>query len=104
MKYPTTILDYPRELGNTIHPTQKPVALYEYLIRTYTQPGELVLEFTAGSGTTGGACVKTGRDYILVDSSPEYCDIAHKRIHAGFVTVDVAEGVKQPSLFEELAS
>lgn len=101
--YPHSLLQYSNGANiEKAHPTQKPVALYEYLIRTYTQPGELVLDFTAGSGTTGVACVKTGRDYILVDSSQEYCDIAHKRINAGFVTVDVAKGIKQPSLFAEL--
>lgn len=100
--YPTSLLKFDSVTGAN-HPTQKPVDLYSYLVRTYTQPGELVLDITCGSGTTGVACVKTGRDFILIDSSQEYCDIAHKRVHAGFVTVDVAEGVKQPSLFKEMA-
>lgn len=102
--YPKSIITFSNADNlNRVHPTQKPVALYEYLIRTYTQPGELVLDFCCGSGTTGVACVKTGRNYLLCDTGREYVDISINRIHAGFVTVDVAEGIKQPSLFAGLA-
>ena len=62
------------------HPTQKPVALMEYLIKTYTNEGETVLDFTCGSGTTGVACVKTNRHFIGIEISPDYCKIAEKRI------------------------
>jgi len=63
------------------HPTQKPVALFEYLIKTYTNEGDLVLDNCAGSGTTGVACLNTGRNYILIEKDPDYCEIARKRIY-----------------------
>lgn len=63
-----------------MHPTQKPVALFEYLIKTYTNPGELVLDNCAGSGTTGEACILTGRNFILIEKDPEYFSMAKKRI------------------------
>lgn len=72
--------DLKREKG--LHPTQKPVALMEYLIRTYTNPGDVVLDNTMGSGTTGVACVNTGRSFIGIERDPGYYDIACKRIEA----------------------
>jgi len=63
-----------------IHPTQKPVALFEYLIRTYTNEGDTVLDITMGSGTTGVACVQTGRKFIGIEIEPKYFEIAKKRI------------------------
>lgn len=63
-----------------IHPTQKPVALMEYLIKTYTNEGEIVLDFTMGSGTTGVACVNTGRNFIGIERDEKYFQIAQKRI------------------------
>jgi len=80
--YPKSILDF-SVAGNAdsgLHPTQKPVALMEYLIRTYTNPGETVLDFTMGSGTTGVACVNTGRNFIGIELDPTYFAIAEKRI------------------------
>jgi site-specific DNA-methyltransferase (adenine-specific) len=62
------------------HPTQKPVALMEYLIRTYTNEGETVLDFTMGSGTTGVACVNTGRRFIGIERDPDYFATASRRI------------------------
>jgi len=62
------------------HPTQKPVALMEYLIKTYTNEGETVLDFTMGSGTTGVACVNLNRDFIGIEMDEEYFNIAKKRI------------------------
>ena len=69
-----------REAGRGLHPTQKPVALMEYLIRTYTNPGETVLDFTMGSGTTGVACKNTGRRFIGIERDPDYFAIAERRI------------------------
>lgn len=66
---------------NRVHPTQKPVALMEYLIKTYTNPGELVLDFAMGSGTTGVACVNTGRRFIGIELNKKYYEIACKRIN-----------------------
>jgi site-specific DNA-methyltransferase (adenine-specific) len=100
--YPDDILRFSNGNNNSTHPTQKPVALYEYLIKTYTQPGELVLDPFAGSGTTGLAALKTGRHYILGDSSQEYADLARKRIKNAdpFTSSEVGNGTKQLSLFE----
>lgn len=64
----------------TVHPTQKPVALMEYLIRTYTREGETVLDNTMGSGTTGVACVNTARNFIGIELDAAYFAIAEKRI------------------------
>jgi site-specific DNA-methyltransferase (adenine-specific) len=62
------------------HPTQKPVALYEYLIKTYTNAGDTVLDFCMGSGTTGVAAVKLGRNFIGIEKEPKYFEIAARRI------------------------
>lgn len=63
-----------------LHPTQKPVALMEYLIRTYTNEGDPVLDNCMGSGTTGVACVNTGRRFIGIEQDPKYFLIAAQRI------------------------
>ena len=77
--YPTTHLRFGSK-GKSLHPTQKPVALMEYLIRTYTNPGETVLDFTMGSGTTGVAAANTGRRFIGIERDPDYFTIAQSRI------------------------
>lgn len=79
--YPKTTLEIanPSNKGN-LHPTQKPVALFEYLIKTYTNEGDLVLDNCAGSGTTGVACKNTNRNYILIEKEPEYIEIIHNRL------------------------
>lgn len=77
--YPKSILEFSNaERG--IHPTQKPVALMEYLIKTYTNEGETVLDNCMGSGTTGVACVNTGRKFIGIEKDEEYFPIARDRI------------------------
>jgi len=63
-----------------LHPTQKPVALFEYLVKTYTNEGDTVLDNCAGSGTTAIACLNTNRNYILIEKDLEYYRIAKKRI------------------------
>jgi len=68
----------PEEQG--LHPTQKPVALFEYLIRTYTYRGNLILDNVAGSGTTAVACINTGRNYILIEKEKKYVELARQRI------------------------
>ncbi len=78
LRNPRSIQRFNRE--RWIHPTQKPVALLEYLIRTYTNEWEMVLDFTAWSGTTGVACKNTNRNYILIEKDPEYCEIIKKRL------------------------
>ena len=66
--------------GTKLHPTQKPVALYEYLIKTYTNEGDTVLDFVMGSGTTGIACRNTGRNFIGIEKDEKYFEIARQRI------------------------
>lgn len=79
--WPRDVLEIPSE-GRTTHPTQKPVALMEYLIRTYTDEGDLVLDNCMGSGTTGVACMNTGRRFIGMEMDAEYFAIAQRRIAA----------------------
>jgi len=80
-RYPCDILNINREkLGSTIHPTQKPVALMEYLIKTYTNEEDLVLDNCMGSGTTGVACVNTNRNFIGIELDENYFNIAQNRI------------------------
>ena len=91
--YPTNVIrisnaNFP-ERG--LHPTQKPVDLMAYLVRTYTNPGETVLDFTMGSGTTGVACLQENRNFIGIEKEPKYFDIARQRIEAVHA---------QPTLFE----
>ena len=78
--YPISILSESNSARKQIHPTQKPVALLEYLIRTYTNEGETVLDFTMGSGSTGVACVNTNRRFIGIELNDGYFNIAKKRI------------------------
>lgn len=78
-RYPTNMLKYNTPKDGK-HPTQKPVALMEYLIKTYTNEGETVLAFTMGSGTTGVACKNTGRNFIGIELDPEYFKIARERV------------------------
>ena len=83
MRHPQNIIRIKADNRGTegrVHPTQKPVALMEYLIRTYTIPGETVLDFTMGSGTTGVACVNTGRRFIGIERDETYFQIAQSRI------------------------
>lgn len=77
--YPTQTLNFNNE-GKTLHPTQKPVALIEYLIKTYTNEGELVLDNTFGSNTTGEACKNLNRKYIGIEMDSNYFEIGVKRI------------------------
>jgi site-specific DNA-methyltransferase (adenine-specific) len=77
--YPTSIISFAKD-RSSLHPTQKPVALMEYLIKTYTNPGMTVLDNCMGSGTTGVACVNTGRTFIGIEQSAEYVEIAKVRI------------------------
>jgi DNA modification methylase len=79
--YPKSVIRFSRD-RNKDHPTQKPVALMEYLIKTYTNEGETVLDFTMGSGTTGVACSNTGRKFIGIELDLNYFNIALERIEA----------------------
>ena len=77
--YPNNILEFSRD-KNAVHPTQKPVALLEYLIKTYTKEGELVLDNCMGSGSTGVACKNTNRKFIGIELDQQYFEIAKNRI------------------------
>lgn len=78
-RFPTNLIKFNRD-RDRFHPTQKPVALLEYLIKTYTNPGEVVLDNCMGSGSTCVAAVNTGRHYIGFELDPTYFDIACKRL------------------------
>lgn len=80
IRYPKSIQRFKTEKHKSLHPTQKPVALLEYLIKTYTNEGETVLDNCMGSGSTGVACVNTGRNFIGIELDKGYFDIAKKRI------------------------
>lgn len=79
-RYPYSILKFNTD-KNRLHPTQKPVELMEYLIKTYTNEGDIVLDFTMGSGSTGVACMNTNRKFIGIEKDKKYFDIASERIN-----------------------
>lgn len=79
-KYPVSIIDIAKEHPQKYHPTQKPVALLQYLVKTYTNKGDTVLDNCMGSGSTGVACVKTDRNFIGFELDEKYFEIAKKRI------------------------
>ena len=85
MRYPKNIIKYSKynkecNQLNRVHPTQKPVELLEYLINTYTKEGDVVLDFTMGSGSTGVACINTNRKFIGIELDEKYFEIARNRI------------------------
>lgn len=78
--YPKSVIDFPRD-SKTFHPTQKPVALFEYLIKTYTKEGETVLDNCMGSFTTAIACINTKRNYIGFEMDEEYWKLGNERVN-----------------------
>ena len=92
-KNPTTLISFDKVRRGSVHPTQKPVALMEYLIRTYTNEGETVLDNCMGSGTTGVACINTSRNFIGIELDEGYFKIAQDRINQAVVNIN-----KQDSL------
>ena len=97
MSYPNETLKFRAcfgDKGKSCHPTQKPVPLMEYLIRTYTNEGETVLDFTMGSGTTGVACENLRRNFIGIELDEEYCEIAANRIRKATEQLDLFEDTK----------
>jgi 16S rRNA G966 N2-methylase RsmD len=84
-RYPVSVLDFPVVNNDgtgegRFHPTQKPVALMEYLVKTFSNEGDAVLDFAMGSGSTGVACVRAGRDFVGIELNPEYAEVARQRI------------------------
>lgn len=83
LKFPKSIQTFPKHSSQLkLHPTQKPVELFEYLIRTYSNEGETVLDCCAGSGTTGEAANRTGRHAILIENNPAYVQVMNERLLA----------------------
>ena len=87
-RYPLSVLEFKSDKG--LHPTQKPVALCEYLIKTYTNEGETVLDNCMGSGTTAIACINTNRNFIGFELDKHYCDIANELIRKALAEKEVA--------------
>lgn len=85
--YPDSVLPFDVQRDG-IHPTQKPVDLFSYLIRTYTNPGDTVLDNCMGSGTTGIACQLTGRHFIGIELNPDYINIAKRRLGLSVLSTD----------------
>lgn len=81
-RFPSSVQRMSNGNNFNIHPTQKPVALFEYLIRTYTNPGEVILDSCMGSGTTAIACLNAGRHYLGFEKDPKYFEAAQQRIAA----------------------
>ena len=83
-RYPRSVITFSKDVQKSaLHPTQKPVALLEYLVNTFTNPGETVLDNCMGSGSTGVACKRTGRSFIGIELDDGYFDIAKRRIEEG---------------------
>ena len=81
-RYPTQLVKFRREDNRKlVHPTQKPVELMEYLVKTYTNQDDVVLDFTMGSGSTGVACIRQGRRFVGIESNEDYYQIASKRLN-----------------------
>ena len=90
--YPKAIIEFSNaNQRNKLHPTQKPVALFEYLIKTYTNEGETVLDNCMGSGTTAIACINIGRNYIGFELDKHYCEISNARIRKALAEKAVSE-------------
>jgi site-specific DNA-methyltransferase (adenine-specific) len=84
-RYPRSVQFFSSDKQRSkLHPTQKPLALMEYLVLTYTNPGQVVLDFTMGSGTTGAACARTGRQFIGMEDDPAHFATAEARIAAAY--------------------
>lgn len=84
-RYPIDVIEYPRD-KTKLHPTQKPVPLLEYLIKTYTNEGEIILDNCMGSGSTGIACINTNRNFIGIEIDESYYQIAKERINKQFAS------------------
>lgn len=81
-KYPVSILRVEREHPSKFHPTQKPIKLMEWIVKTYSNEGDVVLDFCMGAGSTGVACMNTGRSFIGIELNPGFFNVAEKRINA----------------------
>lgn len=90
VRYPLQIVQFKRDiLTSNLHPTQKPVALMEYLVKTFTNEGDTVLDFTMGSGTTGVACKNLNRNFIGIELDKDYFEIAKNRIEGHVIQLEL---------------
>lgn len=108
-RYPDTVVEFSNGNNETEHPTQKPLDLLRYLVRTYTNAGDTVLDFTMGSGTTGVACRMEGRNFIGIELDPHYYAIAERRIANAQPPLFVADApavilVEQATMFAGVAA
>lgn len=101
-RYPGSVLKFSNGANGNVHPTQKPLELIEYLIRTYSNPGDTVLDSCMGSGTAGAACMKLSRKFIGMEKDATYFQIASDRIR-GAVPQAANEGEAQPQLAIDFA-
>jgi site-specific DNA-methyltransferase (adenine-specific) len=98
LKHPNTVIRINAVMGSShekqqnAHPTQKPLALLEYLVKTYTNEGDTVLDFTMGSGTTGHACGNLGRRFVGIEKDAGYFDIAQERIATAYAPLRLMQG------------
>jgi DNA modification methylase len=99
-RFPISVIKFPNPNNNRVHPTQKPVALLEYLIKTFTNEGEVVLDNCMGSGSTGVACFRCGREFIGIEKDEWFFNIAKKRIEGDDTTEYEIE--VDTSMYEEL--
>ena len=90
MKYPENIKRFNNRAKGArgLHPTQKPIELMEYLVRSHTKEGDLILDFTMGSGTTGVAAIKLGRRFIGIEKDERYYEIAKERLEYASIKQD----------------
>jgi site-specific DNA-methyltransferase (adenine-specific) len=95
--YPSEIIEFGLD-RNVVHPTQKPVALMEYLIKTYSNEGETILDNCMGSGTTGVACMNTNRNFIGIEMDKNYYKIAKERIESAVPLEELAQDPQNPLL------
>lgn len=101
-RYPLSVQKFNGRSDGGYHPTQKPVELFGYLILTYTNPGETVLENCFGSGTTGVACANTGRRFIGIEKATDYFEAGRRRIAAAIATL--SQPAQQGGLFDAQAA
>lgn len=91
-RYPRSVIKFPSDKQTSnLHKTQKPLALLEYLVKTYTNEGDLVLDSTAGSGTTGHACLNLNRSFILIEKEQKYIDIINERLEEAKLNMSIDE-------------
>ena len=101
-KFPISILNFDKEHSKFLHPTQKPVTLFEYLIKTYTNEGDLVLDNCVGSGTTNIACLNTNRQCIGMEKDEKYFKIAKKRLEKAKANLgDTKDEKKKHSRYDD---